>query len=82
MAATEKAQCVRQAGNAAAATLPNSDPCAAFIFKVAHAKGFNNYILTTGSNNIALNGLELIPGMYVARISNGNTNDVTKIIVQ
>lgn len=42
----------------------------------------NNYIMTTGSNNIPLNGLELIPGMYVARISNGNTAAVTKIIVQ
>lgn len=35
-----------------------------------------------GNQNVTINGLALTPGMYIAKISNGVTSGITKVIVQ
>ncbi len=41
-----------------------------------------NVDVVHGNQNVAFNGLSLTPGMYIAKISNGVTSGITKVIVQ
>jgi hypothetical protein len=41
-----------------------------------------NVDVVRGNQNVAFNGLFLTPGMYIAKISNGVTSGITKVIVQ
>lgn len=36
----------------------------------------------TGTQQIAVNGLNIAPGMYIAKMNNGNSSSVAKIVVQ
>ncbi len=47
--------------------------------RVLHTEVIN---ATTGEQKLTLNGLNLVPGMYIAKLSNGNSSSVTKIAVQ
>lgn len=41
-----------------------------------------NIVSTGGEQQVAVNGLNLVPGMYVAKMSNGITTGVTKVMVK